>query len=708
MREREAVYTYAVPDYVPVGKTQKMCMEMLDELLADKFGVHFLEPIVSYAETLKVKPVIRKQFNNAADGRSTPRYLQSLDKRQKPKELHDKEQMSAYQKMRDGKNRPVKLREVLVLEVAKVDKAQRGVAQETAEALEEILQAFEKGYKRLPNRDKFGPAGIKNAVVKENLKKRREERQLEKDREDKRKKRDEQVKNEIKQKEEAKRKLLADTKDERMKKKEAKKKRRQELKAQREKELQQKAKDFEERKQKELEDLERRQKEDEERERKQKEKFEQQNKEFLKQQARKIRKEFKEIVKEKHTIQEAEQQYQEMEQKLKENMKHKMEKFFEENKDSLNKDKEEKQAINKFMAKKAVAAVFAKYDDQLKYYFDHYARSEHKPLTRDIEKEYETLNFKEFKNFAYEANIIPTVVPIQEITYIFNQLVREKQDTDPDSAKALDYEFFKKAIVRISAVGQALLGGQNGPKFEKKMDELRAKEEEDLKKKEALAKKFNATKSPPAKKPTKDDKEDLKREDSADAKQRAKSSKKPERQPGTLMERGAKPAREKVVKPNPKEDLLKNATLLKGKLNDDSLLNKKSHRINKLYEIDNKAQVVDHLKKIKVDNRRIATECDVSIISDKTIEALLQYVGLEENSDDTKKLTPQEFKLEMDKKINQKKLVKTALPTKFKKQNVPDKRDVLDKFDSDSDAQEGEGEEDNSRSKGKIRKDDDE
>ena len=537
VKEKEIVYTYKLPDFVKINSSKRFWVEMLDELIFKQFDFHILEPIVSYNESVKVKPVIRKQFNNATEERKTPRYLQSLNKRQKPKELNDKASMSAYQKMRESKNRPPKLREVLALEVAKFDKADRDRAQETAEVLEEILQAFEKGYKKLPNREKFGPMGIQNSVLKENAQKKKEDRKYEKEREEKRKKRDDQVKAEIKKKEEEKKKMLADTKDERMKKKEARKKKKQELKAQREKEKNQKAKEYEEKKKEEMTELERKQKEEEERERKRKEKFEKENKEFLKQQAKKIRKDFKEMVNEKKSIQQAEKEYEEMETKLKENMKKKMEKYFKENKDNLKKEKEEKEAIIKFMSKKPVAAVFSKYEDQLKYYFYHYARSEHHALSRDFEKEYETLSFREFKKFAYEWNIIPTLMPVHEISYIYNQLLREKLDLEPDSLKAIDYEHFKKGIVRISAVGQSLLGGQNGPKFEKKMEEEKAKADEEAKKKEQTINK-NATKTPAKNVKKSETKVDLERE-VEDPKSRAKSSKKPERKDGTLMERGA-------------------------------------------------------------------------------------------------------------------------------------------------------------------------
>jgi len=35
---------------------------------------------------------------------------------------------------------------------------------------------------------------------------------------------------------------------------------------------------------------------------------------------------------------------------------------------------------------------------------------------------------------------------------------------------------------------------------------------------------------------------------------------------------------------------------------------KKSSTINKLYEIDSRAQIIDHLKNVKVENNRVTTE----------------------------------------------------------------------------------------------------
>lgn len=136
-----------------------------------------------------------------------------------------------------------------------------------------------------------------------------------------------------------------------------------------------------------------------------------------------------------------------------------MEKHFEDNNEKLKRDKEEKVEINQFIDKKSVKAIFQKYDEQFQYFFDYYAKQHYHELTRDIDDEFSTINSKEFTKFAYECNIIPSLMPMNEVTYIFSTLVRERNDENLKAGQKIDIDYFKKAIVRISAVGQKLLGG---------------------------------------------------------------------------------------------------------------------------------------------------------------------------------------------------------------------------------------------------------
>jgi sRNA-binding protein len=249
----------------------------------------------------------------------------------------------------------------------------------------------------------------------------------------------------------------------------------------------------------------------------------------------------------------------------------------------------------------------------------------------------------------------------------------------------LNFEYFKKAIVRISAVGHEKLGGQVTGHYEKKQTENKARELALQKKRSSLAKK-NSTQKKLGKKENENEDEKLEDEENEE-----KSPKKE----GGLNERGAKPAREKVIIPNPKEELLKNSTIMKGKFDDDILLNKKSVNINKLYEIDQRVTALGSLKSVKVDADRISTECDVSLISDKTIEALIAFIGLDpvEIDGDKQKLT-MDLRLTLDKKLNdRRKSVQGAKPTRLLNSNLPTKAEQLEAF-ADAVSEEDEADED--------------
>ena len=97
-----------------------MAIEVLDDLILEKFGFHFLEPICTFEEKTKIRPVIYKNFDQtAASGGETPSYLMSLDKRTKPKELNDKAKMDAYDWMRTMNDRAPWISTELKVEVAK-------------------------------------------------------------------------------------------------------------------------------------------------------------------------------------------------------------------------------------------------------------------------------------------------------------------------------------------------------------------------------------------------------------------------------------------------------------------------------------------------------------------------------------------------------------------------------------------------------------
>lgn len=62
--EKEQILTYCLPDYISIKEEQKICIELLDYILNEAVGAHFLESLVSYESHMKVKPRI-KQTNLA-------------------------------------------------------------------------------------------------------------------------------------------------------------------------------------------------------------------------------------------------------------------------------------------------------------------------------------------------------------------------------------------------------------------------------------------------------------------------------------------------------------------------------------------------------------------------------------------------------------------------------------------------------------------
>lgn len=51
MKEKDVVYDYKIPEYFPLKESHIDCLDILDELILEKFGFHILEPVASYKET---------------------------------------------------------------------------------------------------------------------------------------------------------------------------------------------------------------------------------------------------------------------------------------------------------------------------------------------------------------------------------------------------------------------------------------------------------------------------------------------------------------------------------------------------------------------------------------------------------------------------------------------------------------------------------
>ena len=81
------------------------------------------------------------------------------------------------------------------------------------------------------------------------------------------------------------------------------------------------------------------------------------------------------------------------------------------------------------------------------------------------------MNMRELIRFAYQQLIIPSLLQPEDIVQVFRQLIREKQDdatstyiltkteenylVDKNFAQIIDYDNFKKALVRIATLAAA-------------------------------------------------------------------------------------------------------------------------------------------------------------------------------------------------------------------------------------------------------------
>lgn len=60
--ERSQIYSYELSPALlsAVGMAKAVSVELLDEIISETFDFHFLEPTITYDETIKVKQILRK------------------------------------------------------------------------------------------------------------------------------------------------------------------------------------------------------------------------------------------------------------------------------------------------------------------------------------------------------------------------------------------------------------------------------------------------------------------------------------------------------------------------------------------------------------------------------------------------------------------------------------------------------------------------
>lgn len=75
--EKDVHHVYKIPEFIPMQESQRVVIELLDEMLAQQFGFHFLEPMVEIYDVHKVRQ-ITKHVSKDQTIDTVPRYLQPV------------------------------------------------------------------------------------------------------------------------------------------------------------------------------------------------------------------------------------------------------------------------------------------------------------------------------------------------------------------------------------------------------------------------------------------------------------------------------------------------------------------------------------------------------------------------------------------------------------------------------------------------------
>ena len=128
VKEKVIEHNYEVPKFIEMKESQSLGLEILDDLIFEKFKFHILEPIVKTHVVTKIKPIIRKEFTDKK--RAVPRYLDSLEGRVKPNTLKDKLTPTPVNKTKYYSERKTHLTENMRLEIVNQPMVKRAHMQE--------------------------------------------------------------------------------------------------------------------------------------------------------------------------------------------------------------------------------------------------------------------------------------------------------------------------------------------------------------------------------------------------------------------------------------------------------------------------------------------------------------------------------------------------------------------------------------------------
>eukprot|EP00826_Nyctotherus_ovalis_P025903 TRINITY_DN2011_c0_g2_i1.p1 TRINITY_DN2011_c0_g2~~TRINITY_DN2011_c0_g2_i1.p1 ORF type:complete len:216 (+),score=39.28 TRINITY_DN2011_c0_g2_i1:161-808(+) len=106
------------------------------------------------------------------------------------------------------------------------------------------------------------------------------------------------------------------------------------------------------------------------------------------------------------------------------------------------------------------------YADQLKELFGFYAKLNDNEIDREILDTKDVIQLKSFLKFAQRFKIIPHIISHEEAVDIFNVIVKSRPGYGRRGTKALAYEDFMEALVRVCVAGKHCFGVQGAELLE--------------------------------------------------------------------------------------------------------------------------------------------------------------------------------------------------------------------------------------------------
>ena len=117
VKEKTPIYDYTLPESILdiVSEEKVLCIEVLDEIIFEIMGFHFIEPQISYDELMRVKPKVKNMFKPKAEALN---YMKKVEKKARFNATSELGRMSAAEKIKNSQEIKPRLGLVLKMEVA--------------------------------------------------------------------------------------------------------------------------------------------------------------------------------------------------------------------------------------------------------------------------------------------------------------------------------------------------------------------------------------------------------------------------------------------------------------------------------------------------------------------------------------------------------------------------------------------------------------